>query len=114
MTDRDIGPLVDPADLPAARLAELDKPHALTASDNRELLAAWLEVSVRRRYTAVDERLRWFLTTIGRRKFLTPLYRAILETDADPARARSIYEAARSTYHPIARESLDALLLGSK
>ncbi len=103
-----------PPELPAARLAELDKHHALTASDNRELLAAWLEVAVRRRYSAVDGRLRWFLTTIGRRKFLTPLYRAILETDGEPTRARSIYEAARSTYHPIARESLDALLQGEE
>ncbi len=100
-----------PPDLAAARLAELDHHHQLTASDNRELLAIWLEVAVRRRYRGVDERLRWFLTTIGRRKFLTPLYLAILAADGDSERARSIYEAARSTYHPIARESLDPLLL---
>jgi len=100
-----------PPDLAAARLAELDKHHHLTASDNRELLAAWLEVAVRRRYRAVDDRLRWFLTTIGRRKFLTPLYLALLEADGGGERARSIYEAARSTYHPIARESLDPLLV---
>jgi len=98
-----------PGDIDPVRLAELDRHHHLTDTENRELLAAWLELSIRSGYD-VDARLRWFLTTIGRRKYLMPLYQALLETDGQAARARSIYRQARSTYHPIARESLDPRL----
>ncbi|HFE47546.1 MAG TPA: aminopeptidase, partial [Nannocystis exedens] len=99
-----------PADMPAAQLANLDSHHELTASGNRELLAAWLDVSIRARYKGVEQRLRWFLTTIGRRKYLTTLYRALLETDGDSRRARSIYDEARPTYQAIARETIEAML----
>ena len=96
-----------PADLPAARLAELDRAHSLTASGNHELLAAWLALAVRHGHD-VDARLRWFLTHVGRRKHILPLYRALLEQSPD--RARALYAAARPGYHPICQQSLDALL----
>ncbi len=99
-----------PADVSATQLADLDAHHELTQSDNRELLAAWLEISIRARYKGVDQRLRWFLTTIGRRKYLTTLYRALLETDGNSRRARSIYDEARPTYQAIARVTIEAML----
>jgi hypothetical protein len=49
------------------------------------------------------------LTTIGRRKFLMPLYGAMVDS-GELERARVIYAMARPKYHPIAVESLDRLL----
>ena len=50
-----------------------------------------------------------FLTTIGRRKFLLPLYRALLSVGRT-ADARRIYASARPGYHPITQTSLDDML----
>ncbi|MCA9648924.1 MAG: M1 family metallopeptidase [Myxococcales bacterium] len=100
-----------PAELPAASLAELDAAYSLTASSNYEILAQWLELGVLRDYRAVDERLEQFLHTVGRRKFLLPLYEALLSADRR-ADAERIYAQARAGYHPITQHSLDRLLAG--
>ena len=56
-----------------------------------------------------DARLDRFLTTIGRRKFLMPLYQAMVDV-GEVERARVLYAMARPKYHPIAVESIDRLL----
>jgi leukotriene-A4 hydrolase len=98
-----------PRELPSARLAELDRRYGLTGSGNSEILAQWLEVCVLRGYTEVDGRLEAFLQKIGRRKFLLPLYRALLDTGRKHD-AERIYASARAGYHPITQQSLDELL----
>jgi hypothetical protein len=61
-------------------------------------------------YRAADARLERFLLTVGRRKYLTPIYDALLRTAAGQQLARSIYPRARPGYHAITRRTLDALL----
>lgn len=97
-----------PGDLQADRLAELDAAFHLTDRQNAEVAESWLLLAIRARYEPADARLETFLTTIGRRKFLMPLYGALLKVD--PARARAIFEKARASYHPISDESVERLL----
>ncbi|HWB74044.1 MAG TPA: M1 family metallopeptidase, partial [Nannocystaceae bacterium] len=98
-----------PADLPRERLVELDRRFALSRSGNAEILAQWLEVCVLHGYADVDGQLEAFLRTIGRRKFLMPLYSALVESGRKPDATR-IYASARAGYHPITQQSLDELL----
>jgi len=44
------------------------------------------------------------------RKFLLPIYTALIKTPDGAALARRIYKAARPTYHPVSQASLDELL----
>ncbi len=90
-------------------MATLDAAFGLTASTNSEILAQWLEVSIRNEYRVADEALETFLRGVGRRKFLTPLYRALIESDRKPD-ARRIYGLARAGYHPITQRTLDDLV----
>jgi aminopeptidase N len=99
-----------PADLTAARMKELDEAQGLTKRTNAEVLFSWLLLSVQHGYEPAYPRLEEFLTGQGRRKFLTPLYEALLKTPEGKDRARRIYAKARPTYHPIAVGSIDALL----
>ena len=46
---------------------------------------------------------------MGRRKFLTPLYKAMVET-GQKAMADAIYEQARPNYHSVATGTMDELL----
>jgi leukotriene-A4 hydrolase len=100
-----------PSDVPASTLAELDAAFSLTASGNAEILAQWLEVSVLRGYAPAEPRLEEFLLTVGRRKFLEPLYGALLSAGRRDDALR-IYGEARAGYHPITQHSLDRLLAG--
>lgn len=91
-------------------LAELDRTHRLTATHNAELLGEWLVLTARHGHRQADARIREFLTTVGRRKYLMPIYGALLATPEGAALAREIYAVARPGYHAITRASLDALL----
>ena len=76
-----------PDNTEAERLAELDAQWDINATGNNEVLFAWLEQAVRSQHTPAYDRLRTFLVNVGRRKFLTPIYKAMVETgQADLAR----------------------------
>ncbi|MBT2559408.1 M1 family metallopeptidase [Hymenobacter sp. ISL-91] len=100
-----------PADAGAAQLGELDAAFGFTNSGNSEILAAWLPRTIAAGYAPAEQALHRFLTRVGRRKFLTPLYKALLAAPANgPARARRLYAEARPNYHAVATSTLDALL----
>ena len=82
----------------------------LTRSGNSEIAFQWLLMSIRNRYEPGYPRLEEFLMTIGRRKFIKPLYEELAKTPEGLERAVAIYRRARPTYHPIAVTSIDAVL----
>lgn len=98
-----------PADLSSEQMKQLDSAFDLTEIGNSEIIAIWLEIAVRNRYEPAYERLDDFLTTVGRRKFLTPLYKALVESDQKDL-AMDIYKGARPNYHSVSRNSMDELL----
>lgn len=99
-----------PPTLTAADLGALDAAFQFTASGNAEILAAWFPLALRVGYAAADAALENFLRHVGRRKFLVPLYRALLAVPGGKARAQQIYKEARPNYHSVATGTLDALL----
>ncbi|HEY9283040.1 MAG TPA: M1 family metallopeptidase [Pyrinomonadaceae bacterium] len=99
-----------PADLDRDRMSELDRAFRLTRSGNSEVAFQWLLMSIRSRYEAAYPRLEEFLTSIGRRKFLSPLYGELAKTPEGRERALAIYRRARPGYHPIAVSTIDQLL----
>lgn len=98
-----------PDDTTPERMNELDAAWQIGATGNNEVLFAWLEQAIRSRYAVSYPRLREFLVEIGRRKFLTPLYRAMIESDQKEL-ALDIYEEARANYHSVATGTMDGLL----
>ncbi|WP_426058979.1 M1 family metallopeptidase [Hymenobacter sp. B1770] len=100
-----------PPTLSAEQLSNLDGVFEFTTSGNAEILTAWFPHTLRAGYAAADAALENFLRHVGRRKFLVPLYRALLATPDGPARARKIYAEARPNYHSVATGTLDALVV---
>lgn len=99
-----------PADLPVERMAELDAAFGLTQARNAEIVSRWLRESVNRGYKPAYARLEPFLTGVGRRKFLDPLYSALAATPEGKKLAVEIYAKARPGYHPIAQATVDRIL----
>ena len=99
-----------PRDLSLEQARSVDQAFDLTHTGNSEVKAAWLELSIRNGYSRqIEPALQEFLVRVGRRKFLSPLYRALVETDQREL-GRRIYELARPNYHSVSRKSIEAIL----
>ncbi len=99
-----------PRDLPLAKSSELDRAFQLSEALNSEIAFQWLLLAVETGYPGAQARLESFLTSMGRRKYLKPLYEALAKTPAGRERAVSLYRRARPGYHPIAVETVDRIL----
>ena len=99
-----------PSPLAVDRLADLDRVFGLTSSKNSEILCQWFLAALPGGYSPVMEPLESFLVRVGRRKFLSPLYRELAKTPGGLKRARAIYARARPGYHPVAIGTIDGIL----
>ena len=98
-----------PKDSSLKDLKKLDTAFEFTTSGNSEILNAWFQLTIPTGYKAADNALEGFLMTVGRRKFLQPLYEALYMKD--PLRAKRIYKNARENYHSVSTQTLDAIVL---
>ncbi len=99
-----------PAKLDQTKMGELDQAFKLTQSGNSEIAFQWLMMSIQNAYEPAFNRVEEFLTSIGRRKFIKPLYEELAKSPEGRAFAMKIYRRARPTYHPIAVTSIDEVL----
>jgi len=96
--------------LDAGAMAKLDAEFHLTPTGNAEVLDTWLRLAIANGYAPADARLEEFLLTVGRRKYLEPLYKELAKSEAGLARAKAIYARARPRYHALAATTIDAVL----
>ena len=99
-----------PETMSAEQMADLDKAFGFTASGNSEILHAWLHHVITNHYAPGEQALEDFLTGMGRRKFLEPLYRRMAETPGWLDKAKAIYAKARPGYHSVSSNTIDAIL----
>jgi len=103
-----------PRKLPPQRLAELDRSFALTNSTNSEVLFAWLKLAIENRYDPAVPAIERFLTSMGRRKFVAPLFESLVaQGEWGRPIATRVYAKARPTYHPVTSGTVDKMLAAS-
>ncbi len=97
--------------LTAAQLADLETTLNLRQEGNAEIVFAWLQIAVQHRYQPAVPTLEKFLTTMGRRKFVLPLFTSLwAEGDWGRPIATRLYARARPGYHPVTTNSVDAVV----
>jgi hypothetical protein len=99
-----------PEKIEGKKMEELDQAFKLTSSGNSEIAFQWLMMAIHNGYSPAFARVEEFLTSIGRRKFIKPLYEELAKTPEGRELAVKIYRRARPTYHPIAVTSIDEVL----
>lgn len=100
-----------PRKLPEAKLVELDAAWQLSSSGNSEIRYAWLLLAIGNRYPAALASSEQFLTGMGRRKFVAPLFEALhAQGDWGGPAARAIYLKARPGYHSVTYNTVDKTL----
>ncbi|CAI2358893.1 unnamed protein product [Moneuplotes crassus] len=87
----------------------IDDVLSVSSEINGEIIYRWLQVSIRSGqlqapFTLADE----FLGSIGRMKFVVPVYAAI--NAINPSKAREIYAKYEDFYHSMARDAITAVL----
>ncbi|MCG6962120.1 MAG: M1 family metallopeptidase [Acidobacteria bacterium] len=88
----------------------LDETFGLSASGNSEILVSWLVLAVRSGYDPALEGTRRVLTTVGRQKFLRPLYQALLSREQYRPLAHELFASMRARYHTLSRVAVEDLL----
>jgi len=95
--------------LDLAQMKELDAQFNFTATGNSEIAALWLEASVDHNYKTAFPALEKFLSEVGRRKFLVPLYKALMKNPETQDLGRKIYAKARKNYHAVSVKTIDEI-----
>ena len=102
-----------PRELPTERLAELDQALRLSQSGNSETLFAWLQLALANRYEPAVPVAERFLLSMGRRKFVAPLFETLIaEGEWGRPIAERLYARARPTYHSVTTSAVDKALKG--
>jgi aminopeptidase N len=96
----------------AKQLAALDDALALSQSGNDEVLFLWLQLALGNRYDPAVPTAEQFLTRVGRRKFVSPLFETLMGEGAwgQPI-ARRIYTKTRPGYHAVTTGTVDKIVL---
>ncbi len=99
-----------PESLEKGLMSSLDAEFNFTNTTNAEVQCAWYVMAVKTKYEVAYPAMRNFLTNVGRRKFLMPLYKEMIKTAEGKKMAQDIYKNARPNYHSVAYNSLDGIL----
>jgi leukotriene-A4 hydrolase len=91
----------------AAQLKELDQAFGLGKTGNNEVAFRFYRASIKAGYRDIRAPLNAFLMSVGRQKFVIPLYTALRKNPEDKAWAEGVYKKARAHYHPLTQKSVD-------
>ncbi|AUC80542.1 aminopeptidase [Nonlabens sp. MB-3u-79] len=105
-----------PEDITIEQMQELDNRFDFTVSTNSYINMVWYEQSILHGYHGnnVDSKIAEFLNTVGRRWYVTTLFKAFKKANRTEE-AIAIYKTARPNYHSVTANTVDELLgVGSK
>ncbi len=96
-----------PANLPAGKMNELDNTFSFTQSRNAEIQFAWFMQAIQHDYAKADNAIISFLSSVGRRKFVLPLYKALFANSRTAQLAKDTYIKLKPGYHSVTQQSVD-------
>ena len=99
-----------PNELTEAQMKNLDEAFNFTNTGNYEVLHSWLLRGIQNNYPPAKPAVEKFLTTVGRTKFLRPLYNKLAETPEGLKTAKEIYESTKHIYHTTSKQRIEEIL----
>lgn len=75
---------------------------------NSEIMTEWYTKALENNYTEINKEIQDFVTKVGRRKYLLPIYSALI--NSNPKLAKSIFSKVKNKYHAVSRNSITNLL----
>ena len=100
--------LVRPQSL--SSMTYLDQNFNLSKSQNSEIAAEWFKLSIASNYAIAYPEMEKFLSKVGRKKFLEPLYGEMKKSKENSEMAQLIFAASKKNYHPLTAIKIGKLL----
>lgn len=95
-------------DVTADALRAIDKDFNVTYNElNPEVKVIWFRLMVSKKCREVDARAKEFLGSIGRQKYLVPIYTAYSKVDKDYG--WKLFQELKYRYHPIAQARVEKI-----
>jgi leukotriene-A4 hydrolase len=91
-------------------MSELYSGLQIDTTQNSEILFAWYKLVIQNNYTTQQDEMEAFIIKVGRRKFVEPLYKLLIETRDGKLLAQEIFAKAKDGYHSITRKTVEAIL----
>jgi leukotriene-A4 hydrolase len=98
-----------PSNMPLQDYAAMDKKFNLTNTTNSEIAFEWYMHSLADNYKVAYPNIEQFLLRVGRKKFVKPLYKKMLDTGKKEM-AESIFAKAKDNYHPATKAAVEEIL----
>jgi len=96
-----------PRNLSLDKVGNLDDVFEFTASGNSEIKFAWLMKVIPLGYEKADAAAVEFLLSVGRRKFVLPMFKMLVAQPRLKEHAKELYLRARPGYHSVTAQSVD-------
>lgn len=91
-------------------MALIDEKYHLTASTNAEIQCDWYLLCIKNNYQAAYPNIEQYLMSVGRRKFLKPVYENLAKTNEGMTFARQVFDKAKGGYHAVSRNTIREIL----
>lgn len=98
------------ADSVAGQMKTMDSLYHLSASTNAEIQCDWYILSINSHYMEVYPYMEKYLLSVGRRKFLKPIYERLASTPEGLELGRNIFFKAEKSYHAVSRNTVKSIL----
>ena len=98
-----------PKPLSQEQMKALDDAYHFTKTGNSEIADLWFVMALAADYKPAYPEMEKFLSQVGRRKFIEPLYEAMMNSHKEEM-AKTLYAKYRMNYHPLAQMTLDKIV----
>jgi leukotriene-A4 hydrolase len=91
-------------------MSQIDSVYHLSESSNSEIQCDWYLLAIETNYEPAYPYIEKYLMSVGRRKFLQPIYKKMASTADGLKRAKSIFAMAQNRYHFVSRNTISEIL----
>ncbi|MBI1305079.1 MAG: aminopeptidase [Bacteroidetes bacterium] len=93
------------------QVVSLEHTFHLSYSGNSEILCDWFQLCIITDFQPAFQPLETFLITVGRRKFLSPIYKLLSQTTDHRKWGRKVFVKAKPGYHSITSATISEILM---
>ena len=76
---------------------------------NSEVMAEWFVLNINCGNREIRPEIEKFISKVGRRKFLLPIYKALVKNPEDKVWAKKVFDKSKAYYHAVSRNSIAEL-----
>lgn len=93
------------------QLNKADNAMHFSTWNNSEILTEWFVLNIQKgNATKLRPEIKRFISKVGRRKYLMPIYKALSLKPADKRWAKEVFEGSKSNYHAVSKNSIEQVL----